>query len=161
MDKNGNIKGKINIVDIAVILLIIVVIVGIAARYGNKITDSVKSDKQFEYVLKVENVRQYTVDAIKKKGNVTDKRSEKKLGEIIDVTVENATQQSTSASGAVTMTEVPDRYTCYVTIRAVGKESADNYILDDSTELSVGRNVDLYSKYVKTSGDITSVKVIE
>ena len=161
MDKNGKIKGKVSIVDIAVILLVIVVIVGIAARYGNKITNAVKTDKQFEYVLKVENVRQYTVDALKRMGNVTDKKSEKNLGEIIDVTVENATQQSTTASGEVTMTELPERYTCYVTIRAVGKESSDNYILDDSTELSVGRNIDLYSKYVKTSGDISSVKVVE
>lgn len=56
---------------------------------------------------------------------------------------------------------MPGRYTCYVTIRATGKESDDNYILEDSTELSVGRNVDLYSKYVKTSGDIKSVKVVE
>lgn len=161
MDKNGKIKGKVSIIDILVILLVIIVIIGIAARYGSRITDAVKSDKQFEYVLKVENVRQYTIDAIEKKGRVTDKKSEKDLGEIVDVKVENAVQQSTTASGEVTMTELPERYTCYVTIRAVGKESTDNYILEDSTELSVGRNIDLYSKYVKTSGDITSVKVVE
>lgn len=161
MDKNGKIKGKVSIVDILVILLVILVIVGIAARYGSKITDAVKSDKQFEYVLKIQGVRQYTVDALEKKGIVTDKKSEKSLGEIEDVRVEKAIQQSTTASGSVTMTELPDRYTCYVTIKATGKESDDNYILEDSTELSVGRNIELYSKYVKTSGDITSVKVVE
>jgi hypothetical protein len=161
VDKNGKIKGKVSIVDILVILLVILVIVGIAARYGSKITDAVKSDKQFEYVLKIQGVRQYTVDALEKKGIVTDKKSEKSLGEIEDVRVEKAIQQSTTASGSVTMTELPDRYTCYVTIKATGKESDDNYILEDSTELSVGRNIELYSKYVKTSGDITSVKVVE
>lgn len=161
MDKNGKIGGKVSIVDILAILLIAVVIVGIAARYGSGFTNSVKSDKQFEYVLKIESVRQYTVDALKKKGNVTDKKSEKNLGEIVDVEVENATLQSTTASGELKNPELPDRYTCYVTIRATGKESSDNYILDDSTELSVGRNIDLYSKYVKTSGDIKSVKVID
>ena len=103
----------------------------------------------------------YTVDALEKKGKVTDKKSEKDLGEIVDVQVENATLQSTTASGELKNPELPGRYTCYVTIRATGKESDDNYILEDSTELSVGRNVDLYSKYVKTSGDIKSVKVVE
>ena len=49
---------------------------------------AVKSNKQFEYVLKVESVRQYTVDALEKKGKVTDKKSEKDLGEIVDVQVE-------------------------------------------------------------------------
>ncbi|MGN0107728.1 MAG: DUF4330 domain-containing protein [Hominilimicola sp.] len=161
MDKNGKIKGKVSIIDILVILLIVVVIVGIAARYGSSVTTAVQSDKQFEYVLRVENVRKYTVNALQKMGNVTDKKSEMNLGEIIDVRVENATQQSTTAMGEIKKPEMPGRYTCYVTIRATGKESEDNYILEDSTELSVGRNIDLYSKYVKTSGNITSVKVVD
>ena len=155
MDKNGKIGGKVSIIDILVVVLVVAVIVGIVARYGSSVTGAVKSNKQFEYVLKVESVRQYTVDALEKKGKVTDKKSEKDLGEIVDVQVENATLQSLKNP------ELPGRYTCYVTIRATGKESDDNYILEDSTELSVGRNVDLYSKYVKTSGDIKSVKVVE
>lgn len=161
MDKNGRIKGKVSIIDILVVLLVIFVVAGIAARYGSKITSAVKSDKSFEYVLRVENVREYTVKAIEKKGKVTDKKSEKTLGEIVDVRYETATQQSVTASGEVKNPETPGRYTCFVTIQAKGKESDDNYILDDSTELSVGRNIDLYSKYVKTSGDIISVKVLD
>lgn len=161
MDKNGKIAGKVSIVDILVILLIVAVIAGIGARYGSGITNAVKTEKQFEYVLKVENVREYTVDALKRMGKVTDKKSEMDLGEIVDVQVENATMQSTTASGEIKNSEMPGRYSCVVTIRSTGKESDDNYILDDSTELSVGRNIDLYTKYVKTSGDIKSVQVIE
>lgn len=161
MDKNGKIAGKISVIDILVIVLVIAVIAGIAARYGSKITKAVKSSEKFEYVLRVENVREYTVKALEKKGKVTDKKSEKDLGEITNVQVETATQQSTTADGRVTMPEIPDRYTCFVTIRSMGRESDDNYILDDSTELSVGRNIDLISKYAKTSGDIVSVKVMD
>ncbi|MCC8159720.1 MAG: DUF4330 domain-containing protein [Oscillospiraceae bacterium] len=162
MDKNGKIAGKVSIIDILVILLIVVVIAGIAVRYGSSITTSaVKSEAEFEYVLKVDNVRSYTVTALEKIGKITDKKSETELGEIVDVEVEDATQLSTTVEGELINAELPGRYTCYVTIRAAGKESEDNYVLDDSTELSVGRNVDLYSKYVKTSGDITSVKVVE
>ncbi|MCD8180769.1 MAG: DUF4330 domain-containing protein [Firmicutes bacterium] len=162
MDKNGKIAGKVSIIDILVILLIVVVIAGIAVRYGSSITTSaVKSEAEFEYVLKVENVRSYTVSALEKMGKITDKKSETELGEIIDVEVEDATQLSTTVEGELIDAALPGRYTCYVTVRATGKESSDNYILDDSTELSVGRNIDLYSKYVKTSGDIISVKVVE
>ena len=161
MDKNGKIKGKVSIIDILVVLLIIAVIVGIAARYGSRITSSVKSDKQFEYVLKIENVRKYTVDALEKRGRVTNKKSEKDLGEIVNVETIPGTLQSTTASGEIKFSDLPERYTCMVTIRATGKESDDNYIMEDSTELSVGRNTELYSKYVKTSGNITSVKVID
>lgn len=161
MDKNGKIKGKVSIIDVLVVLLVILVAVGIGARYGSKVTDSVQSDKQFEYVLKIENVRQYTVTALEKMGCVTDKKSEKILGKIVDVKVENATEQTVSAAGEVVKSDLPKRYTCFVTIQATGQESDDNYVLADSTELSVGRNIELYSKYVKTSGDIMSVKVTE
>lgn len=160
MDKNGRIAGKVSIIDILVIVLIIALIAGIAVRYGSKITSAVRSSEEFEYVLRIESVRDYTVKALERKGKVTDKKSEKYLGEIVDVRTENATIQTTTANGKILKSELPDRYTCFVTIRAVGRESDDNYILDDSTELSVGRNIDLYSKYVKTSGDIDSVEVI-
>ena len=84
MDKNGKIGGKVSIIDILVVVLVVAVIVGIVARYGSSVTGAVKSNKQFEYVLKVESVRHYTVDALEKKGKVTDKKSEKDLGEIVD-----------------------------------------------------------------------------
>lgn len=161
LDKNGKIGGKVSIIDILILLVVVVVAAGICMRYGSRVTSSVKSSEKFEYVLKIEGVRQYTVDALNKKGAVTDKRSEKNMGEITDVRVENATKESVTADGLVTYAEVPDYYTCYVTVNAHGKESADNYVLDDTTELSVGRIVDFYSKYVESSGVIMSVHVVE
>ena len=160
LDKNGKIGGKISIIDIAVILIILVVAAGICVRYGSKVTTAVQSSENFRYELKIEGVRQYTVDALSKMGAVTDKKSEKNLGEIVDVQVEGATRESVTADGQVTYAPVPDYYTCYVTVDAHGKESEDNYVLDDTTELSVGRIIDFYSKYVKTSGIIMSVEVI-
>lgn len=83
MDKNGKIGGKVSIIDILVVVLVVAVIVGIVARYGSSVTGAVKSNKQFEYVLKVESVRQYTVDALEKKGKVTDKKSEKTWAKLL------------------------------------------------------------------------------
>ena len=125
MDKNGKIGGKVSIIDILVVVLVVAVIVGIVARYGSSVTGAVKSNKQFEYVLKVESVRQYTVDALEKKGKVTDKKSEKDLGEIVDVQVENATLQSTTASGELKNPELPG-ISCYVLIKRLSK-SVDVY----------------------------------
>ena len=161
LDKNGKIGGKVSIIDIAVILIILTVAAGILVRYGSRVTASVQSEEEFRYVLKIESVRQYTVDALNKKGALTDKKSEKDMGEIVDVKVEGATRESVTASGEVTYAPLPDYYTCYVTIDAHGKESDENYVLDDTTELSVGRIVDLYTKYVKTSGIIMSVEVLD
>lgn len=160
MDKNGNIKGKFNVIDILVIVLLVVVVAGIAVRYGSSVTTAVKSSEEFEYVVKVESVRDFTIDALEKKGKVTDKNSTLDLGEIVDVQVEPTEYQSTTADGRIIFAQQPDRYTAYVTIRTQGKESDNSYITADSNELSVGRTTEIFSKYVHTSGMIMSVNKI-
>lgn len=161
MDKNGKIKGKFSIIDLAVIVLAIAVVVGICVRFGSNITGAVTSDVSFVYKIKVNGVRDFTVDALEKKGYVTDKKSQEIIGEIVDVEVSESKMQSTTADGQIEWSVLPDRYQCVVTIKADGRESEDGYMLNDSTELSVGRNTDLITKYVKTSGDIISVEVVE
>lgn len=157
MDKNGKIKGKFNIIDLLVIILIVAVIAGIAVRYGSSVTTAVKSDEEFEYVVKVESVRMFTIDALEKKGKVTDKKSTLDLGEIVSVEYEPTKYQSTTANGKIIFAEQPERYTAYVTIKTRGKESDNSYITADSNELSVGRTTEIFSKYVHTSGTILEV----
>jgi hypothetical protein len=161
LDKNGKIGGKVSIIDIGVILIVLVVIIGIFARFGSSMTSAVQSNEKFEFTVKVTGVRQFTIDALNKKGKITDKNSEMDLGEITDVEIVPTEFQSTTASGDIVFTDLPERYTCYVTIVATGKESDDSYIMDDTSELSVGRTIDIKSKYVSTSGEIMSVKVVE
>lgn len=161
MDKNGRIAGKISIIDLAVIILIIVAAIGFCIRFMSSTTTAVTSNETFRYVVKINSVREFTVDALKKGGITTDKKSEMTLGEIKDVQVGEAKMQSTTADGHIQWSNLPERYTCMVTIEADGRESEDGYILDDTTELSVGRTVDIVTKYVKTTGEIISVEVLE
>lgn len=162
MDKNGKIKGKFSIIDLLVIILIVGIIAGIAVRYGAKATTAVRSSAEFECELEVVNVRQYTVDALKKGGVITDKKSEVVIGEIVadKVQEEPAKFVSTKADGQIVESELPERYNCKVTVKVKGKVSDDAYIMDDSNEISVGRNMEIFSKYVKTSGEIKSVKML-
>lgn len=161
MDKNGKIGGKISIIDIGVLVLIIAAAIGLVIRFTSGTTTAVTSNETFRYVVKVNMVREYTVNALQKRGITTDKKAEMVLGEIKDVKVEDSKIQSTTASGKIEWSNLPDKYTCYVTIEAEGRESEDGYILDDTTELSVGRSVDIITKNVKTSGEIISVDVVE
>ncbi len=161
MDKSGRIRGKFSIVDIFVVLLVIVAIAGFITRFGGSVTKSVTSDVQFRYVIKVEGVRSYTVDALQKKGVVTDKRALEYVGEVVDVKAEDAKVDSVLSDGTIKIITQPERYDCYVTIEAIGRESNDGYILKDTTELSVGREVELITKYVHTSGTIESIEIVK
>lgn len=154
-------RKKINAIDIAVVLLVIITIVGFAVRFKSSATDSVTSDIKFRYVMKIDNVRSFTVDALEKKGVVTDEDSVINVGEIVDIIVEDNTTAATLTDGSVVSAHIPERYTCYVTIEAMGRESEGKYILDDTTELAVGRTTDLISKFVHTSGTIESIEIID
>ena len=154
-------RKKINAIDIAVVLLVIITIVGFAVRFKSSATDSVTSDIKFRYVMKIDNVRSFTVDALEKKGVVTDEDSVINVGEIVDIIVEDKTTAATLTDGSVVSAHIPERYTCYVTIEAMGRESEGKYILDDTTELAVGRTTDLISKFVHTSGTIESIEIID
>lgn len=161
IDKKGKLFGKISIIDLAVIVVIIAAVIGIGIRFFGGTAKTVKADKTFEYVVKVEGVRDYTVDALKKKGKITDKKYSKEIGEITNVDVDNVNFQSTTADGNIVFVDLPERKTCYVTIRSTGKESDNSYFAGDDSEISAGRQFAIYSKYVDTSGIIQNVDVIE
>lgn len=161
MNKDGKIKGKFNIIDLLAIILVIAVAVGIVVRFKSTVTTAVKSDEGFVYTVKVSGVKSYTVDALEKKGKVTDKKSELDLGEITDVVAEPASTQTERADGKIITAEQPERYDVTVTIKTRGKEAENSYITADSNELSVGRMTDIYTKYVHTSGKIMSVEKTE
>lgn len=152
---------KFNIIDVAVVLLVIVAILGFAVRFGSSATDSVNSKVKFRYTMQIDSVRSFTVDALRKKGVVTDEDSAISFGEIIDVQTDYATKVNSLSNGTVVSPKVPEKYTCLVTIEAIGSESDNKYLLEDTTELAVGRTTDLVTKYVHTSGIIKSVEIIK
>ena len=160
MNKNGKIKGKFNIIDILAVILIIAVIIGVAVRFKSSVTTAVKSDEIFVYTVKVEGVRDYTIEALKKGGKITDKKSEMDLGEIKNVEAEPTKTQQERADGKIVYADMPDRFTAIVTIQTRGKEADNSYITADSNELSVGRTTDIYSKYIHTTGKIMSVEKV-
>lgn len=161
LDKNGKLFGKINIIDLCVILLVIAVVIGVFVRFSGGAGKIVTQTKQIEYVVNVKGLRQYGVDAIERMGLVTDKKYSTVVGEITNVDVKEATHQSTTADGVVKDAKLPERFDCEVTIVTNGKEGSNGYFNNNNEELSVGREYQMYSKYVSTTGIIKSVTVLD
>lgn len=160
IDKNGKLFGKISIIDVCFILVMIAVIFGIYMRFSSGAGKIVTTPTKFEYVVKVSNVREFTVNALQKKGLITDKKSETVLGEIIDIKVENAEMDSVTADGEIVNSSLPERYTCYVTVRSDGKEGETGYFNAKNDEISVGKTLNIFTKYVSTTGMIESIDII-
>lgn len=158
MDKSGKLFGKLNIIDLAVILAVIAVIAGITLRFMGGTSRLVTENTQIEYTVRVKNVRSYTVDALQQKGVVTNKKYTAETGQITNVEVLPATHRSVTAEGKVIEASMPERYDCIVTITANGKETSSGYFDSDNNEISTGREQEINSKYVHTTGTIESIK---
>ncbi len=159
IDKNGRLFGKINIIDVAVILVVIAVIAGVFVRFTGGAGKIVTATKKIEFDVKVEAVRDFTVVALEKKGLVTNKNYDIVTGEITNVETTDATQKATKVDGTLVAAPMEDRYTSVVTIVTDGKESDSGYFDSNNEELAVGREYTIYSKFAKTTGTITRVAV--
>ena len=159
VDKNGRLFGKINIIDIAVILVVLAVIAGVFVRFTGGAGKIVTATKKIEFVVEVEGVRDFTVDALMKKGAVTNKRYDVVTGEITSVSSKDAVHTSTKSDGTLVDAPMEDRYTCLVTIVTDGKESDSGYFDTNNEEIAVGREYTIYSKFVRTTGIIRKITV--
>ncbi|MBP3361980.1 MAG: DUF4330 domain-containing protein [Clostridia bacterium] len=161
MIKDGKIFGKINIIDLLVIIVLIAAIAGIGYRLLGARSAEVRDMQNFEYVVRVDNIRQQTAQALEKKGKVYADKNNVETGEIVSVTVQPYKQEAITTKGEQKFAETPEKFTAYVTIRVNGTCSQGTYYDNDKTEIGAGRGHKICSRDVATTGEIVSVKPIE
>ncbi|MBQ7985731.1 MAG: DUF4330 domain-containing protein [Clostridia bacterium] len=157
MDKNGKIFGKINIIDLAAILIVILAIVGITIRFTSIAAENVNQKTNFTYVVEIEDIRMYSVNALSKKGLATDKQGNV-IGEITNVEYDKMIKQLVNENGEQVKVTTPLRYVAKVTLNAEGKDTDSGYFVGENTELSVGSSITMYTKYSNCSGKIIKVQ---
>ena len=160
MDKNGKIFGKVSIIDLLVLLAVIVGVAGFSVRFFSTAADNVNEKTKFEYVVEVQDVRSFTVDALDKKGIVTEKKSGGVIGEIINVESEAYKMPHVLSNGRVIDVSIPEKYTVNVTVVGEGNETNGGYYIGENVELSVGSTITMASKYANSTGKVKSVKII-
>ena len=160
IDSNGRLFGKINILDILIIIAVLVLLFSVKVKY-DKSPSQMSSDKKIVYTIEVEDVRQPTVDAIYQKAeNVMDKETKKGLGKITDISVSKAKEQLKLADGTYEMVSKEDKFNIILTLEVKGTETSDNYFTFTGKKLIVGDDISVYNENVAVNGMIKSIEVI-
>lgn len=163
-DKNGKIFGKINIIDFCVVLAVIVGVIGILGRFvlpiGGDDKDTVKTEARFSYVLQVDDIRSFSVDAFEKKGPVMNIASGETVGEIIKVEHIPYRSNYITKEGKVVQMEIPESYSAMITVESEGYETEEGFFIKDDTELVLGSEISMITKYVNLNGVVKSVEKI-
>ncbi len=162
INKDGKLFGKISIVDIAVLLILVVLAVGIFLKFSGRSTEKVATTGQeIECTFLVKNVRMYTVDALKKGGAMHDKTSKEYIGEITDVRYEAGEYQVNMADGSFKSAAPEERYNVYVTVRFNGKVGENGHYTATNKYLGAGSTVLFNSKYAQCESTVDSIRVVE
>ncbi|MEE1013289.1 MAG: DUF4330 domain-containing protein [Clostridia bacterium] len=159
--KNGKLFGKISVIDIAVVLLLVVLVVGVALRFSGSTGGQLVSGSSYECVVRVKNVRDYTVKALEKGGEVYDKTTKEYIGTIVGVTSEPAAEPLALADGTHALAPAEGRYTAYVTISFTGKESNDGYYTAANQQISPGGTLTINAKFSQCDCTVVDVYPVQ
>ena len=152
---------KINIIDIAVVLLIIALIVVAFLKFGMYSGAKNESEmNKIEYTLRISGVRMYTVDAFKVGDVIYDSQTKLAIGTITDIQTSKAKNIEETSDGRLVNAENVDKYELLITVQGDGMETDKAYFADRSVELKVGSEKVVETLYVKATCMIMSIKSI-
>ena len=161
IDNKGKLFGKVSVIDIIVVVLICLAIFGVYKRFNSEATKIVDSNVKIQYVVRVNDIRMTSLEAIKKMGATYDSIRKTKIGEIVDVTYEPYNVVVTKSNGELTKASVPNKYTAYITIETEGKIANTGYLNPLNDVLSMSSEHIVMTKWFKSNGTIKYIEGIE
>ena len=153
---------KINIFDIATIILLLALC--FAAYFKFNINEHTKTDAKMdniEYTIKFSGLRKYSLDTFASGDTVYDSQTKLAIGTIKKIEATPGVTVEETSSGTAVLATNQERYDITLTIDTVGMETPTAYFADRSVEIKVGSVKQVETLYIKSSGTVTSVKVIK
>lgn len=158
IDNKGKLFGKISIVDIIIVLAFAVAVAGFAYKLTSGNTKvAVRADTPIAMELKMEQVRQYSVDAVRIGDKVYEEHGDL-LGTIVASHVEQSRRPGDNGDGTVTYAPMENRYDLYIEIEAVGRVNDGTYYINGSKQFAKGGNVKIESPTMSCTGSITRLE---
>ena len=158
INKEGKLFGKISVIDIAVILIIAVLAVGIYIRFSGTTQTIATAGEDIECTFLVRNVRMFSAEALERGGPVYDKTSKEYIGQITDVRIEDGEYQVNMADGTFQTIAPEERYNAYVTVEFEGKVGENGYYTAANKYLAAGTTVIINTKYAQCESTVYSIK---
>lgn len=152
---------KINIIDIAVVVLILALVVFAYLKFG--VYEHTKTDAEMnkiQFGIKISEVRGYTGEAFKVGDTLYDSQTKLAIGTITNVEMITSKINTETTDGRIIYVENPERYDVTITVETEGIENDKAYFANKSVELKVGSEKTVETRYVKTTGRIISIESI-
>lgn len=161
MDKNGKFFGKINIIDLAVILIILVVAVGAIYRFTAPGAQISRGEATVDFTIRIEGPREFTLVNYAPGLRVYDNRANQFIGHIVDFRYEPHYILQPLHDGTVISAQWPGHVTIYLDIQAQGRYTDTAIYVEGTYEITANSVIYIRTRYVAVEGRIHSVNVHE
>lgn len=158
IDKEGRIGGKISVIDIIVIVLCILVVFAVYAKFhqgGTKASDM--EVQHITYTVKVEGIRQSSVESFKEGDALYLQQNGDTIGTITKCDPQQAQTKISKDDGTWATGTVEDRYDLYLTVETDATENGGHVYANRVDELNVNSEIKMCTKYVEFTGVITEL----
>ena len=137
---------KFNLLDAVIIVFALALVVILALKFtGKDMITATGNYTETEYVIRVEQLRDFTVDEIK-------------VGAEICLDEEKAKAEIVKSNGSVVLAEKPDRYDAYITVKSEGIQKTDGFYLFGKHAINVGSTRLFRTGYVVFTGSVSEIK---
>ncbi|MFA7636420.1 MAG: DUF4330 domain-containing protein [Monoglobales bacterium] len=162
IDEKGRLFSKVSIVDIAIVIFIICAAAFVGLKFLAPVGTFAGAEQvNCEYTFKVQNVRQASVDALKKSvGENAYDSTGVFLGTVKEVKkVEPYMVAVKKTDGTMALSESPDKFSIEVSVEVSGIKTVDSIMVSNKRELSVGSHLSISTPEIVVETVITEINV--
>lgn len=161
IDKNGKLFGKINIIDLLIILIVIAAIAFFALKLsGGDSGGSTTETSTVRLVFRTESSPTAAAEVIKSGDPAYEDSTNIGLGKVVSVESEQAYEYSVDASGNLVKVPTPEYSIIVVTTELEG-ELADDGLRVNGSLYSVGASCSVHFGQAKLYGYIYSFEAVD
>ncbi len=153
-------KIKINWVDIGVLLLILIMILAVRARFQkyNTVDSKESSLEKITYTMTFSPIRDFTIEAFAVGDVLYDSMTNVAIGTITNKSYQEYEEYSALMDGTTVLRTQPDRFELTLEVETEGIINGSGYYANKTVELKVGSEKAVETRYAKSTGRITSIQ---
>ena len=159
IDNNGKLFGKINILDLFVILLIVAALLFGVVKFSSSMhSDYISGNDTINYTFKVKAIRIGSVNAFNVGDTIYDRQTNESVGVIKKIRHEQAYEYINLADGTISEPrEIPDKYDVYLEMECPGKISSKGFFLNGNKQVTNMSTLGIYTKFINCSAQIYKI----
>ncbi len=156
--------GKLNLLDITLVLVIVIFVSVFAVTHfkasedGTVTTGTNSVNTNFTYTISVNGLSDTSKEMIRSGDEVYDKVSNTYIGKIVEVNIKEAQGTLEKDNGEIILATMPGKIDVDLKVETNGTVKNGDYLANGLIRIMVGNFKEVKTKYIMFSGTISSIE---